>query len=211
MFHAFSQSLEYADLVREIGGQRKHLHETYLRAESTEKQAVIEMARAYLFRILVDDIFPCWYGTKWDYNGTTRTPRQGQIACGYFVTHTLTDAGFKIPKIRWAQAASEIFIKEFARTELKRFSYKPISDVESYLNEQGDGIYLAGLDNHVGYVVVNGSDMNFVHSSYFHPGMNVISETINGFNPISLSNYRVIGKLLSNEMVVRWMNGFSYP
>ena len=37
-----------------------------------------------------------WIGTVWDFNGVTRTPKQGAIACGYFVTNVLTDLGFKI-------------------------------------------------------------------------------------------------------------------
>ena len=36
--------------------------------------------------LLTDKIFPYWYGTDWDFNGTTQKPNEGKIACGYFVT-----------------------------------------------------------------------------------------------------------------------------
>lgn len=44
-------------------------------------------------RIIIDSLMPCWYGTPWDFNGCTTEPGKGSIACGYFVSTVLRDAG----------------------------------------------------------------------------------------------------------------------
>lgn len=49
------------------------------------------------------DIAPFWYGTPWDFNGTTEQPGTGAIACGYFVTTVLRDAGVQLERVRLAQ------------------------------------------------------------------------------------------------------------
>jgi hypothetical protein len=43
----------------------------------------------FIHHSLSKTIFPHWYGTVWDYNGYTNTPKNGVIACGYFVSTTL--------------------------------------------------------------------------------------------------------------------------
>ncbi len=63
---------------------------------------------------IVDSIIPYWYGTKWNFYGTTEEPNKGTIACGYFVTTVLRDAGLHINRIKLAQAASEEMIRQFA-------------------------------------------------------------------------------------------------
>lgn len=73
---------------------------------------------------------------------------------------------FKIPRIKWAQSASEIFIKRLSSDKIKRLSDKPISVVEYYLKETGKGLYLVGLDCHVGFIVVREDEILFVHANY---------------------------------------------
>src|ERR1700748_3437814 len=41
--------------------------------------------RNYLFKLVDEDIYNYWAGTPWDFYGTTRQPKTGSIACGYFV------------------------------------------------------------------------------------------------------------------------------
>ena len=93
----------------------------YTNANSIERKTVIKQAKAYLFHELTMEIFPSWYGTKWDFNGTTQVPQEGYIACGYFVITTLRDLGLKVPRVKWAQAASETMILSATRS-VKRHS-----------------------------------------------------------------------------------------
>ena len=201
---------DYSALLQEITTARNVFHESYIRADSTEKYNVVVKAREFLLNQITAEIFPQWYGTKWSFYGTTRIPRQGEIACGYFVTTVLDDAGFNIPRIEWAKSASEVFIKKLAAGNIKKFSDKSISEIENYLMKTGNGLYIAGLDNHVGFVWVDGDVVKFIHSNYYQPEIGVMSQEISSDNPFSNSRYRVIGKLFSDEMIINWINRTAY-
>jgi hypothetical protein len=71
-------------------------------------------------------------------------------------------------------------------------------------------LYIAGLDSHVGYIYKSGRKLRFVHSNYYYPEIGVMSEPLEGVNPLNDSEYRVIGKLLSAEMVKNWITGKEY-
>lgn len=200
----------YQTIVSEILAKRDEFKKVYTNAGAEEKFKVVNEARTYLLDVISSDVFPQWYGTKWDFNGTTRTPKEGKIACGYFVTNVLTDIGFIIPRVKWAQSASEVFIKKLAPNDIKRFSNRPISEVESYLKTKGNGLYLVGLDSHVGFILVKKGKPTFVHSNYYQAETGVMSEDIIGKNPLNDSAYRVVGKLFSDEMIVNWITGTTY-
>lgn len=79
-----------------------------------------------------------------------------------------------------------------------------------YLNNQGDGLYIVGLDYHIGFISKLGNHYRFIHSSYYHPETGVMAEPLEGHNPLNDSSYRVIGKLLDSEMIKNWINGVNY-
>ncbi len=201
---------EYLTLIQEIMVKRNEFKSWYIESDSIQKDSILVKVRNYLKGTISKDIFPYWYGTKWDFNGTTRTPKEGNIACGYFVTNILTDLGFKIPRIKWAQSASEIFIKKLAPNDIKRFSNKPISEVSKYLLTSGDGVYLVGLDIHVGFIIVENDNISFIHSNYYQPEIGVMSESIDSRNPLRDSNYRIIGKLMTDQMIINWLFNTRY-
>ena len=74
----------------------------------------------------------------------------------------------------------------------------------------GDGLYVVGLAIHVGFIIVKNKSIKFVHSNYYKPEIGVMKEDINSKNPFKDSNYRIIGKLMSDEMVIRWINNTAY-
>jgi len=195
----------YQKLLEEIKIQQDSFASKFQQADATQKVTIINRMRDYLFDTMISKVFPFWYGTQWDFNGTTRTPKKGKIACGYFVTNLLTDIGFNIPRIKWAQSASEVFIKKLAPNHLKRFTNQKISVVESYLLDSGSGLYLVGLDSHTGFITVKDRQVRFVHADYFEPEKGVVSEKLNSYSPIKYSKYRVIGKLFSDEMITSWI------
>jgi hypothetical protein len=136
----------------------------------------------------------------------TRVPGQGTIACGYFVNTVLLDAGFRLPRIKWSQMAAEPITLKLAGT-VKRYRDRPVSELEAWLRSRGDGLYKVGLDNHVGFIVVRGGQARFVHSSYYRPEMGVISEPLEGNNPLANSRYRLVGSLLDEAMMRDWVTG----
>jgi hypothetical protein len=199
----------YGQILSDIENQRVVFNLKYHESTAEGKKAVIKESKQFLFDQLTLEIFPSWYGTKWDFNGVTETPKEGYIACGYFVTTTLRDLGLKIPRVKWAQAASETMILA-ATKEVKRFSNAEMKEVEEWLLSRNDGIYIVGLDNHTGFVYKKGAQLISVHSSPYNKAHGVIAEEINTHSPLTVSNYRVFGEILKDEMVLNWIEGNPY-
>lgn len=199
-------SVPYADLKAAIDRDRIRLAAAYTSADSSCRKEVLDQARSYVLNAVADDLFTAWYGTPWDFNGTTSVPRQGHIACGYFVTTILQHAGFKLPRYKWAQLAAEPMIGRMAPGPSKTYD-ATLTDIEAWLRDQGDGLYVVGLDNHVGFILRREGSSHFVHSGYYRPEEGVVAEPLNGPNPFAVSHCRVIGKLLDDVMMVKWLTG----
>lgn len=148
-----------------------------------------------LTNYISDTLIPFWYGTEWDFNGTTEIPKKGKIACGYFVTTILRDAGMPIQRIRLAQCASEQLVKEICIVKsIKRFRN---TRVEKFLNEiqmMADGLYIVGLDFHTGFILVKKKAVSFIHASYFNPS-HVINENASESSILKSSKYKILGKV----------------
>ncbi|MCF8275235.1 MAG: hypothetical protein K9J17_00755 [Flavobacteriales bacterium] len=203
--------LDYNTVKSEIAKRKRELSSAYSDPKC-DKDSVVQCAQQFLFTTMTSKVFPCWYGTRWDYNGTTEEPRKGSIACGYFVTTTLRDLGFDIPRVRWAQLASESMIREMTGSEyIKRYRFADISHIESEIRAWDDGLYVVGMDSHVGFIVNSNGKCAFVHSDYFNPLSGVISEALDSDNPLKTSKYRVIGKILTKEMTRKWLENERFP
>lgn len=196
----------YAQFKQDIETRRLGFSNEYAKADSAAQEVILDSARHYLFDRITLDLLPAWYGTPWDFNGTTRTPRQGRIACGYFVNTVLLDAGFRLPRIKWSQQGAEAITVKLS-DHLKRFRERPVNELEAYVLALGDGLYKVGLDNHVGFIVVRDGEARFVHSSYYQPEVGVMSEPLQGNNPLAHSHYRIVGHLLGDAMMCAWIEG----
>jgi hypothetical protein len=199
---------DYHALLHSLEARRIAIADRFIQ-DSLSRPAILEAARTEVLRSITGELLPAWYGTPWDFNGTTRTPGQGTIACGYFVTTVLLDAGFRVPRIRWAQLAAEPMIRKVA-PQAKRFREADVSAVEAWLKAQGDGLYAVGLDNHVGFITVLNGEVRFVHSNYYQREIGVMAEALEGNNPFAHSHYRVIGKLLDDAMITKWLQGVPF-
>jgi len=199
----------YENLLSSVENQRVIFQKEYEEADESARIQILERAETYLLKTITTDFFKQWDGTEWDFNGTTRTPRKGKIACGYFITTVLLDAGFKIPRVKWAQQASEYYITRFS-SDVQRFSNQTPESMKSYFLKRPDGLYIAGLDNHVGFVYKSGDEVTFTHASYYDPKIGVQTEPLIGDNPFAKSAYRVVGRLLDEEMIEKWILGESW-
>ena len=209
-FQAYSQvKHDYDGLKERIEEKRLSIYQEYKSANSTKQDSLLKISCAYLTKTLTDSIFTAWYNTPWDFNGHTTTPQKGKIACGYFITTTLKDAGFNIPRIKWAQMVSEHIIRKLT-TDIKRFHNTQMSDIVKYINNKGNGLYIVGLDDHVGFISKQDTKLQFIHSSYYKPQTGVIAEPLIGWNPLNYSKYRIIGKILDNDMIRKWITGHIY-
>lgn len=196
---------QYEQLKLKLHSKKIVIANEYIKANGqTTMQNIIHQAKDSLLQIIVKDVFPYWYGTPWDFNGTTQIPQQGKIACGYFVTTVLKDAGFNIPRIKWAQAPSETIIKKIC-SNIKFFNNQPIDKLYNYINQQPNNVYIVGLDNHVGFIYKKGKEIKFVHSNYYQKEIGVMAQDLNTNNPLKNSSYRMVGILLNDETVKKWL------
>lgn len=192
-----------------VENNRSGLWSQYQRATTTaEKETIISQARESLIRSAYDEIFPYWYGTKWDFNGTTEMPGQGKIACGYFVSTVLRDVGMKVQRTRLAQQASENIILSLTTSEhTKRFRNVPIKSFVAAVQTWGTGLYVVGLDIHVGFILNIAGDVYFIHSTYVDPYC-VVKERALESRILTDSRYRVLGKLSEDDdLILKWLRG----
>jgi hypothetical protein len=162
--------------------------------KTTKKKSLSDIP-LYLECCLRDSVFEYWYDTPWDFNGTTEQPRKGNIACGYFVTTTLKHLGLNIDRVYLAQQASSVLIKEICDEEsIKVFTNSRYARVKEYVSNYDGNIFIAGLDNHVGFIVKEGSEMYFVHSCGIPP-YKVIKEKIDDASLLTNSKYHMVGHL----------------
>ncbi len=197
---------EYAQELNFVAGDIEQFRWDYERATSPKtKRAIMLEAQTYLFGLITEGLFPYWYGTKWDFNGTTETPRNGKIACGYFVGNILKHAGFRFNRRNLGMSASEKIVKTFAPADqIQRFSRVSLSKFVKAAQASGNGLYILGLDTHVGFVVVQGDDVGFIHASRtFWNG--VRWEKPEEARAVKKSKYRILGKILDEQMVSKWL------
>ena len=162
---------------------------------SSAKKAPLEKIPALLELSLVDSIFDYWYGTEWDFNGTTQEPQNGKIACGYFVTTTLKHLGLNINRVYLAQQASSVLIKEICdETSIKIFTNGKFEKMKTYVNKYNGNIFIAGLDNHVGFIVREENELFFIHASGIAP-YKVVKDKIDESPLIKNSQYFMVGHL----------------
>lgn len=201
----FAQQVSYQKIKDHTEKERSLYATQYVKNKNNPaaQEKILIQATNFLLKD-IDQYFNAWYGTKWSFHGHTSNPKIGEIACGYFVTTVLKDMGFNVPRVKWAQLASESMIKHMT-SDIKRFSHAPMNDVVKYLKVKGEGVYIVGLDNHVGYIYYYHNKMTFVHSNYYQPHIGVMSEPLMGKNPLNDSKYRVIGKILDRNMVLKWI------
>ena len=84
--------------------------------KSCRKMSIQKAGQQFVDNI-AQQIVPHWIGTPWDFNGITQSPGKGKIACGYFVTTVLRDAGVKINRVKMAQCASETKINSLTKNK----------------------------------------------------------------------------------------------
>lgn len=199
----------YAEVLAGIATTREALGTRYAAAPPSARPAIVAAARVTVEQAIVDDLFPEWAGTRWAFSGTTVAPREGAIACGYYVSTILRQAGFDVDRVRLAQQPAErIILTLVPRDAVRRFSDASASEVLSEVRSEGDGLYLLGLDFHVAFLVNRGGHVRMCHSSYVAGAVLCEDATT---SPAMTSRYRVLGKLLGDEMMEAWLTGTALP
>lgn len=154
--------------------------------------------------IFVNELIPKWYGTKWDFNGISATPGQGEIACGYFVSTTLLHAGFNLNRYKVAQQDALTISRVCAGTTDYKFSNFTYSELCSKLNEIEDGLYIAGLSNHVGFIYKRNGNCYFIHSDPYTKSA-VTKEKIDNSVALEFTDVLYLSRIDKTDLESKWV------
>ena len=69
-----------------------------------------------------------------------------------------------------------------------------------YIEEKGRNLYIIGLDNHTGFVLHDGNDIWFIHSSGTFPFC-VVKDKIANAEVLLDSKYKVLGNLSESGLI----------
>ena len=175
--------------------------EADLDADDTALRAREAFAHAVL------DLLPAWVGTPWAMNGTTEVPRQGAVACGYFVSTVLRDAGLPVERVKLAQQGAEDIIRTLTdESTIRRYHGAAVSEVLA--DHTDDGVYVVGLDWHVGLLVVVDRVPTFCHASRSQD-RRVLCEDAETARSLR-SRYTVVGAL-SQTTIDAWLRQERLP
>ncbi len=194
-----AKNINYDSCKNAIAVLKKQKRSTWATLPKSEKEKILTNA-------IAKTIVPAWIGTAWDFNGTTQTPQKGSIACGYFVTTVLQDAGFAIARTKLAQCASEQMITTLVQPKyVQRFSNISIEKFIAAIPASNIGLYIVGLDNHTGFIYNDGQDIFFIHST-FAGTRNVQKEMAVTSWVLQQSKYKVLASLSADEKILeKWI------
>lgn len=177
---------------------------------AAEKNTIVVKAQKYLAKALIAEVAPAWYGTYHDYNGAVNKPGgrdtvKESIACGYFVGTVLAHMGFRLDRKDLGRQNSPWLIRSVSHpikteTYWRESHYKVVEDII----EEGPGVYVVGMDKHVGFIVYDGSKTAFLHS-YKH----VRSQRMSERSLFSISRWVMVGKTFGFKMTADWIHGRS--
>lgn len=200
----FKKGNHYVNEKTSIHSKRNVLTKKYNSLKTaSEKTQFLDSANTILTTLLLNNIVPYWYGTKWDFNGYTSVPNQGVIACGYFVSTTLKDIGINVNRYRLAQQNPENEAKSIG-IDTNTVLHIEEKDIQEKLKTFSDGLYFVGLDNHVGYLYIKNSISYFLHSNY-RDGK-VMIETTSSSLTFGSSHYYISNISGNHKLTKKWLN-----
>lgn len=196
----------YLLLTEDLELRRADLAKRYAQAKTPADKAAIENDARIILEHYLPELMRCWLGTPWDFNGTASAPGAGKIACGYFVSTVLKDAGFQVDRYLLAQQPSSNILHSFLpRSSCALTSSEDYQVFSSRIAKQEPGIYIVGLDTHVAFIVVGEGSFRFVHSSGSKPWC-VVNESPNQADVLQKSSWRMLGNLTADSSVLRrWL------
>ena len=153
----------------------------------------------------VDRLHQHWLGTRWGLGmPQTRVPHTGKINCGMFVARVLRDAGFRLNVWKFNRQTAADAIRSVASKRARRYFHDaPMDKFLARIKKMGPGLFIIGLDFHIGFLRQTEDDLRFVHASYIDK--KVVDEPAASAIPIVTSRYRVVGKILQADMLSAWL------
>lgn len=165
-------------------------------------------AKETLEDCIVNKLIPHWYGTPWDFNGYTHIPNNGFIACGYFVSTVLLHSGFSLNRYTLAQQnpyheAVSIQLSDSVQHYYNGFR----AFYTQFKNDNQEGLYFAGLDSHVGFLLFRANQLLFIHSSFIDPFCVVIENAAASLVFTSSEKYYIAQISTNRKLLDYWLTG----
>lgn len=202
----------YEVMKKDLERWRKKLHERYRKARTEQARQVVENDARVVLQSVLPEMMRCWLGTPWDFNGTAAGPGKGPIACGYFVSTVLQDAGFRVDRFRLAQQpSSRILTSLISGNDCRLMVDLPYEAFADEVGRMNAGVYVIGLDTHVAFLVVSPDGFRFIHSSGSKP-WRVVDEGSQDAAVLQKSRWRMLGNLTADDALLRkWLARETIP
>ncbi|HVI00732.1 MAG TPA: hypothetical protein VM869_18570 [Enhygromyxa sp.] len=203
-----------------IASERETLAARYKQASTAEQAKIRAQARELLEDTIIEEVFPAWLGMPWGMGSDSTATRPHEpgmkVGCSYFVTSVLLAVGVELEnRFTFAQAPAIHIQRSLAPDEdsLHRYFSIPAEQLRDRIAALGDGLYIIGLDTHVGFVVVRDGEVRFVHASY--TGARVVSDELL-VESVAIANSRPKGYFVTplfqdGRLVDLWLRGQSVP
>lgn len=194
----------YNELKRSIKEKQADFAKKY--TNSANKDSIIKEARKYFEETLINKVFSHWYGMEWNFSGYSDIPQKGEVGCSYFVSNTLLHMGLNINRYKFGQAHALSIAKSFQPDKkVIQIRGKEQSEIVEFIKKKlKEGLYIVGLDNHVGFILFRKGDVFFIQSSYIDPIQVVVEKA--EIAPALTSSLYVIGELSTNDsLIVKWI------
>ena len=178
----------YRASMEQLEARRVELGERYAAASSkSQRTAVREEAREVVIGAIVDEIIPAWKGKPWTMAAIddglrpdARDPFEDKgVSCSWFVVSVLENAGLRLSTARRFAGTIAVHLQHAlspGKGDIHRFWNTTPRELEGKLAALGDGLYVVGLNCHVGFIHVSGGEARFMHSSYVEPYRVVVED-----------------------------------
>ena len=164
-------------------------------------------------RVLLNVIIPFWEGTQWSFEGHTSVPGTGWIACGYFVSTTLQDAGLNINRYKLAQQYPGLEAKSLALGQdvMNVFGDSTVTIIRTLQEMLSEGIHFIGFgQSHVGYILKDHGKLYVIHSNYLEPDKGVMIEPLRASEVFASYTWFSVVPLSTNDALLKaWVSGTS--
>lgn len=194
---------DYRKLKSTCINEKTLINRTLSLNQSSSQDETIKEAGRVIHDLVAKKMLSAWHKTEWDFSGYTATPREGKIACGYFVSTILRDIGFNLDRYKLAQKSP---IGEGRSLYLGEDPILIDSDsLMSYVSFLSDGLYFLGLSNHVGFLSIEQGELFFIHSNYIG-AVGVMKERLECSEAVKFSYGYILVPLTTNKAFVRsWL------
>lgn len=132
-------------------------------------EITVDSIRKLFESSLLHKIIPYWEDTEWSFEGHTAKPKDGTIACGYFVSTTLRDVGLKLNRYTLAQQSplNEAKTLALGKQVVEIAEHSTMQNITAIDKTIDNGIHFIGFDaSHVGYVLKAENELYLIHSNY---------------------------------------------